>query len=89
MKTANATKKLEKNGFEISTTEKGQIIAKRGEYQVAFWSQDDAITCISTSDAYDRKTRDIMTDYFPETYHDNIKRAIDFIDAMEQRKQRA
>lgn len=78
MKTENAVKKLEKNGFRVERHE-NQINAWKGEYRIGFYDQAGEITCIWTDYQYARDTRDPMTDYFPETYHDNITQAINFV----------
>ncbi len=88
MKTVNAIKKLEKAGFTISKNEyvSSQINATMGEYRISFHDQDGNAICIWSDDKCARDTRDVITDYFPETYHNNITRAINFVKRMIERK---
>lgn len=78
MKTTNAIKKLEKQGFRIERDE-NQISAWKGEHRVGFHDQAGEAICIWTDCKYSRDTRDPMTDYFPETYHANVTKAISFV----------
>lgn len=86
MKTTNAIKKLEKAGFRIEQ-EGRKISGWKGEYRVSFYDQDGSITCIHTDCDYSRKTRDPMSDYYPETFHDNVTQAINFVGRQLERKE--
>ncbi len=80
MKVSNAIKKLKKNGFSVKRHEESkQISGWRGEHRVGFYDQDGKVVCIWTDCDYTRKTKDVITDYFPETYHRNIAQAISFV----------
>ena len=80
MKTTNAIKKLVKNGFEIKKNE-NMISGCKGDYRINFYDQDSGIVCIHSDNSYARENRDSMTDYFPETHHSNITKAILFVDS--------
>lgn len=80
MKLTNAIKKLEKLGLKV--TKNGPFYrAEANTSRIEFFAQGDSITCINTCSLKTEKERDSMSDYFPETYHQNLTQAIRFINA--------
>ena len=81
MKVENAIKKLSKYTELTPILDKEGIAhrwaGKIGSTKIEFCrnGSSDEITCISTCPSH--LERDIMTDYFPESYHRNLKQAID------------
>ena len=78
-KLSNAVKKMEKLGtvsndgqfYRVEFNDHSLVITRNG--------RDDSIATISTCGLSMESERDSMTDYFPETFHDNFKQAVDFI----------
>lgn len=85
MKLKNAIKKMNKLGHEVN--QYGVVFrVETNSHAIEFSangrvSDDVEIVCISTCKLSVEKTRDSMTDYFPETYHENLKQALEFIGA--------
>lgn len=78
MKLTNAIKKLEKLGLEVKKN--GPFFrAETDTARIEFFAQGDSITCINTCGLKLEKERDSMSDYFPETYHNNLSQAIRFV----------
>lgn len=79
MTLSNAIKKVEK--FTGKTVQvDGQLHSVEHNNQVLEFfknGREDAITCISTRNVGDES--DSMTDYFPNIWHDNITRALNFL----------
>lgn len=85
MKVENAIKKLKRAGFHVHQQD-NRVSGYNGEWRVSFFDQCGEVTCIWTDDEYSRKTRDAMTDYFPETYHRNVTQAIEFVKRQAERR---
>ena len=78
-KTINAVKKLQKEGFTVeSNNGRYNAILEGSKEVVEFIDQNGEVICISSRRINDQP--DAMTDYFPQTWHDNISQAIRFID---------
>jgi len=76
MKITNAIKKLEKIA-PVTKNDNGLYTCKITDKEnVHFYGQDGDVICIHTMRANEQS--DSMTDYFPQTWHDNITQAINF-----------
>lgn len=77
MKTKNAIKKLEKNGFKV-TEDKGKFCAtlENNRHSIEFYDQDGRVIVIDVrTEGHDD---DIMTDYHAGIFARNISQAIRF-----------
>jgi len=90
MKLANALKKLEKLGHNVEKN--GNFFrVVIGEQSLQFCANgvvkpDADITCVHTCSLSMESEHDSNTDYFPETFHDNLSQALKFIEFFKQKK---
>lgn len=76
MKIENAIKKLEKIA-PVKKNDNGLYTCKANDKdKIHFYEQGGRVICIHTIHGDD--TSDVMTDYFPQIWHDNITQAINF-----------
>lgn len=78
MKTENAVKKLEKNGFKIQIIS-NKIIARKGENEITFIDQMGSVRAIFSSNEAQRNEHSPETDYFAKIHHNTISQAIKFL----------
>ncbi|MDG4813055.1 hypothetical protein P8629_08545 [Hydrogenovibrio sp. 3SP14C1] len=82
MKIQNAIKKLEKSGAVNETHDDYRFRFILNGEAITFSRNgrgSEEVTCIATCPLSMESERDSMTDYFPETFHDNITQAIKFV----------
>ncbi|MBE0470420.1 MAG: hypothetical protein IBX55_13055 [Methyloprofundus sp.] len=85
MKLANAIKKIEKLGHTVEQNG-GIFRSVINGHALTFCSngpvnETSTTAAISTCGLQLEQERDSMSDYFPETYHDNLAQALRFIKA--------
>lgn len=73
MQTANAIKKLEKAGFQV-TANGIRYTAKNTNHAISFYNQSGSINCISVKRINDNS--DYMSDYHAGVFCDNLSQAI-------------
>lgn len=74
----NALKKVKKEfNLEPNVNGKFHSITYNGKILEFLKTSDDEIQCISTCNVNDKP--DSQSDYFPQTWHDNLTQAIKFL----------
>ena len=83
MKITNAVRKLERLGLEVETNGVGEHWAIYKGYVVSFYRNGGSgeITCVNTKRVGEES--DSQSDYFVESFHDNLTRAIRFVDRFD------
>ena len=79
MKLSNAIKKMEKLGKVSNVGQFYRVEFNNHALVVTQNGRDDSTATISTCALSIESERDSMTDYFPETFHDNLTQAINCI----------
>lgn len=78
----NADKKIEKVFGKVNITDRGRRWIKYNNYELSYCPNgrielDTSICCIRTRRINDKD--DIITDYFAGSFHNNLTKAINFI----------
>lgn len=91
MKFSNAVAKAERVTGQRAVIRDGKCTIQYDGHRIEFFKNgggdDPEATCYRT--CRDNVHQDTMTDYFPQTFHDNITQCVKFIDRKREREQKA